>query len=112
MSCEKISLCFSQVHSEEDRRNPALVPAQGESKIVIPPEGPGVGKTIFGEIVKVDPTGRDLINAFVNGLKTISGQPVGGPFIKIFSGPISHDPELADADGVGKNAHLSSLRQD
>jgi hypothetical protein len=72
---------------------------------MIPPEGSGVGKTVSAGIVKMDPSGRDLVDRMVNGLETVFGQAIGDPFIKIFAGPISHNPELADADGVEKNTH-------
>jgi hypothetical protein len=70
---------------------------------MIPPKGPGVGKTVSAGIVKMDPTGRDLVGCIINGLETVFGQAIGNPFIKIFAGLISHNPELADADGVEKN---------
>jgi hypothetical protein len=105
MGCQKLALCGFQVLPKEDGRHPALVPAQGECEIMIPPKGPGVGKTVSAGIVKMDPTGRDLVGCIINGLETVFGQAIGNPFIKIFVGLISHNPELADADGVGKNTH-------
>jgi hypothetical protein len=53
----------------------------------------------------MDPTGRDFVGRIVNGLKTVLGQAIGDPFIKIFVGTISCNPELTDADGVEKNTH-------
>jgi hypothetical protein len=105
MGRQKLALCVFQVRSEEDRWHSALVPAQGKCKIRIPPEGPGIVKTVSAGIIEMDPTGRDLVNRIVNGLETVFGQTIGDPFIKIFAGTISGNPELTDADGVEKNTH-------
>ena len=53
----------------------------------------------------MDPAGRDLVYGIVNGPETVSGQTIRNPFIKIFTGLISHNFELAYTDGVEKNPH-------
>jgi hypothetical protein len=53
----------------------------------------------------MDPTGGGLVGRIVNRPEAVFGQAFGDPLIKIFAGPVSDDPELADADGVEKNTH-------
>ena len=95
MGRKKLAFCFSQVCSKEDGRDPSLVPAQGECKIMIPPEGSRGIETVSARIIKVDPAGGDLVYRIVDGPETIFGQTTRNPLIKILTGLISHDFELA-----------------
>jgi hypothetical protein len=74
---------------------------------MISPEGPGGSKTLFVRIIKMDPTGGNLVSRIVDRIETAFGEAVGCPFIKIFRRRISHYPELANADSVEKNSHNS-----
>src|SRR3989304_10347026 len=65
MGSKKLAFCFSQVCSKEDRRDPSLVPAQGECKIMIPPEGSWGVETVSARIIKMDPAGGDLVYRIV-----------------------------------------------
>jgi hypothetical protein len=107
MGSQKITLCVLEMGPEDSMGHPALVPAEGERKIMVPPKSPGGGKTIFAGIVKVDPAGGNLVGRAVNGLETILSQPIRDPVIEIFTGLISHSPVLTDADSVKKNTHNS-----
>jgi hypothetical protein len=91
---------------EYDRGHPALVSAQGHGKVVVSPEGTGMGKAVFRGIIDVNPTRRDFIGCLVNGLKAVLGQPLGGPLIKVLFRPLAHGPEMTNVYGVGKKSHF------
>src|SRR4030042_1052140 len=96
---------------EDDGGHAAHVPPQSECEVVIPPECPRVGKAVSAHIIKMDPAGRGFVNRLVDGSETVFGQAVGDPFVEVLFRLISHDPELADADRIEKNAHKLPLKR-
>jgi hypothetical protein len=105
MGIEILLFRFLEMGPEYGGGHTPLIAPQGHGKVMVPPEGPGIVETALRGIVDMDPSGGNLFGCLVDGPKAVLGQTLRNPFIEIPTGSLSHDPELANADGVKKNSH-------
>jgi hypothetical protein len=98
--------------SEDGGRNTALIPAQRKSEIRVSVKCARNGERVSIRIIDMNPPGGRLGSGLVDGLETVLGQAFGCPLKKILRGKLPRNLELADADGIRKNAHEVSPLED
>jgi len=89
-----------EVGLEKRRGEFALVAAQGESDVVVPPKGGGGVEAHLPVVVQVDPPHGLLGGSLVYGLEGLPGEILSNIGIEVAGGKITRDTELTDGDGA------------